>query len=305
MNPDKFTIAEHYIEVGDGHTLYVQDWGNKDAKIPIVFLHGGPGGGVGDRHKQRFVPEQERVIFFDQRGAGKSVPMGSLEHNTTADLVEDIEKIAKQLKLDTFILAGGSWGSTLALAYGLKYPQRVHTMVIDGIFAGTQAETDYLDNGEWRTFFPDIWDKYLEQTPKQWHHNPTAYHHKNMFGSDPVKAKQSAYAYAQVESALLALDDRFTPYDFDEYDPSAITIEAFYLKNGCFMPDQHILKNAHKLTMPIWLVQGRYDMVCPPVTAYSLHKKLPNSQLIWVTAGHGNDRPKYDVIRSLLLQMTS
>lgn len=120
MNPDKYTSREFFLEVGDGHELYVQDWGNKAAETPIFFLHGGPGGGLKDGHKQMFDPEKQHVIFHDQRGCGKSLPHGSLEHNTTADLVNDIEKIAQKLKLDTFILTGGSWGSTLALAYALK-----------------------------------------------------------------------------------------------------------------------------------------------------------------------------------------
>src|SRR4051812_19735118 len=129
MTPDQHTNQELMLAVGDGHELYIQDWGNSTAKTPIINLHGGPGSGSANRYRKYFDPNKQRVIFFDQRGAGKSTPFGSLEHNTTQDLVEDIEKIAQKLELDTFVLAGGSWGSTLALAYGIAYPKRVAGMV--------------------------------------------------------------------------------------------------------------------------------------------------------------------------------
>lgn len=303
MTPDKHTNQEFFLDVGDGHQLYVQDWGKEDAKYPIIFLHGGPGGGVSNKYRQRFVPEAQRIIFFDQRGCGKSLPSGTLENNTTDRLVDDIEKIALRLKLDSFILAGGSWGSTLALAYGIKYPKRVHAMVINGIFTGRKSELAWLDKGRFQTFFPDVWQQYLDRTPEEHHADPSAYHFRRALGSDENVAKESAYAYENVEGALLGLDDRYTPEDFEEYDPSPIKIEIHYLANNCFIPEAYILTNAHKLTMPVWIVQGRYDMVCPPTTAYELHQKLPNSQLIWTIAGHGNDRPNYDVNRTILLQM--
>ncbi len=303
MNPDIFTISEHFVEVGDGHQLYVQDWGNKQAKTPIIFLHGGPGAGLKDRHKQRFIGEKQRLIFIDQRGAGKSLPKGSLVHNTSDALVEDIEKIVDYLKIDKFYITGGSWGSCLALQYGIKYPKRVLGMVLSGIFTGRQSEIDYLDDGGFRLFFPDVWDRYLAKTPKQYHSDPSAYHYKRAFGTDKTASKESAYAYAELEGPLLALDDRYVPENFAEFDPDGTRIEMHFLANKCFIPNGFIQKNATKLTMPIWLVQGRYDTVCPPMTAYELDKLLPSSTLIFTIAGHGNDRPNYEVIRTLLLQL--
>ncbi len=305
MNPDQFTIGEHYIEVGDGHALYVQDWGNNRAKIPILFLHGGPGSGTRDSHKQTFDPTLQRVIFFDQRGAGKSIPKGSLEHNSTDKLIEDVETIVTHLKLNQFIITGGSWGSLLALAYTIKHPKRVKAMVLRGIFTGRKQEIAYVDGGEFKRFFPDAWQSYLDKTPKTYHKSPSKYHYERVFGEDAEAAKASAYAYAELESALLSLDDRHMPIHYEEFDPDPMRIELHYLRHGCFMPDNHIMDNAHKLTMPIWLVQGRYDMVCPPFTAYELHQKLPNSHLIWTTAGHSNDRANYDVTRTILLQMVT
>jgi proline iminopeptidase len=304
MNPDDYTIQELMLDVGDGHQLYVHDWGNKQAKQPIIFLHGGPGSGVKDRYKQNYDPQRHRVVFFDQRGSGKSLPYGSLEQNTTQDLVEDIEKIAIKLKLNTFMLNGGSWGSCLALAYALKYPKRVHSMILRGIFTGSKAEIDWLKNGLFAQFFPDVYAQFLQATPAEHLTDAADYHFKRILGNDWQASTESAIAVGNLESALLSLDDRHIPLTFSEdYDPTFVRIETHYMANNCFMEDRYILENAHKLTMPIWLIQGRYDMVCPPSTAYELHKKIKTSQLIWTLAGHGNDRSTYDVDRTLLLQL--
>lgn len=304
MTPDEHTIQETFIEVGDGHTLYVQEWGNPQG-APIMFLHGGPGVAVKAKHRTALDPTQHRGIFFDQRGCGRSLPYGSLEHNTTADLVEDIEKIAQHFGLTQFVLTGGSWGSCLALAYALTYPKRVRALVLSGIFTGSQREIDYFDKGEFRANFPELWERYLAATPQSHHHSPTKYHYDRVLHGDEQAKRESAYALENMEAALLSLDERFAAGPFSEFDPVGSTIETHYLANGCFMPDRHILDNTHKLTMPVWLVQGRYDFVCPPITAHELHQKLPNSQLIYTVAGHrGGERNTHDVVRALLLQFT-
>lgn len=304
MSPDSYTNQELFIEVGNGHELYVHDWGNKQAKAVIFNIHGGPGSSSKDKHKGQYDPTRQRVIFFDQRGSGRSLPYGSLEHNTTQDLVADITKIADRLKIKTFILRGGSWGSCLSLAYGLQHPERVKAMVLDGIFTGSKTEIDWLDSGLFQTHYPDVWQAYLDRTPKAHHKNPTAYHSKMALTGKDEDSKKSAYAYDCLESAVIQLDDRFVPEPYEEYDPTGAKIEMHYLANGCFMPDRHILDNAHKLSMPIYLIQGRYDMVCPPTTAYQLHQKLPNGELIWTTSGHKSERESWNIIRTLLLELT-
>ena len=304
MTPDEFTNSESFLAVGDGHELYIHDWGNSKVKTPIVLILGGPGSSAQNKHKQLFDPKRERVVFYDQRGCGRSLPFGSLEHNTTQDSVEDIEKIAKHLKLKQFVLTGGSWGCTLALAYAVKYPKRISAMVLNGIFTGSQSEINWLDKGQFRNYFPDIWDQYLAATPKSHQHDPSAYHFKRILGDDSQAVKVSAYAYANLESALIQLDDRYIPIDFADYDPTGTRMEILYLANRCFMPDRYIFNNVSKLTMPIWLVQGRYDMACPPITAYELNQKLPNSQLIWTVSGHKNEREAWNVSRQILLQLT-
>lgn len=306
MQPDSYTIAEHFLDVGGGHTLYIQDWGNKKAKKTIVSLHGGPGSASNDGHKDLFDPTQQRVIFFHQRGCGRSLPYGSLEHNTTKELVEDIEKIARHLKLNAFVVTGGSWGSCLAFAYALKYPKRVEAMVLRGIFTGSKEEIDYLDKGGFRLFYPDVWETYLQRTPEEHHADPSKYHYQNIKSSDDELVKKSSFAYSELEGALLRLDDRHRPQDYETFDDKPMKIELHYLEALCFMPDNYILDNAHRIKTRTWLVQGRYDIVCPPKTAHEMHKRLPNSQLLFSIAGHsGNDRGTFDTAKALLLQLTT
>jgi proline iminopeptidase len=305
MTPDEYTNQEFYLPVGDGHDLYVHDWGKSDAKQPILFLHGGPGGGVHDRYKTTYDPSKQRVIFFSQRGSGQSRPYGELSNNTTDKLVGDIIKILDHLKLDTVVITGGSWGSCLGLVFAIQHPKRVSAMVLRGIYTGTRAENEWLTHGGFRYLFPDVWDRYIKATPEPYKTKPSEYHLKRILGEDVAAATASAYAYGNLENALLSLDDRFIAPTIEDFDMNMTRIEVQYVVNNCFLPDNYIIDNAHKLTMPIWLIQGRYDIVCPPITAYELNKKLPNGNLVWTVAGHGNDRPTYDVHRTLLLQIAS
>lgn len=304
MTPDQHTIQEFFLGVSDGHQLYVHEWGNPKAKNTVIFLHGGPGGQCKDGHRKRFDPARHHVIFFDQRGCGRSLPYGSLQHNTTDELIQDITAIAEYFKCRQFVLAGGSWGSCLALAYALKHPRRVKSMVLNGIFTGSHAECEWLLNGGFRATYPDVWDDFLARTPKEHHRDPAGYHLKRIAGASEQAARQSAYAYLCLEAGIMSLDDRFTPPDPIAFDPAGIKIEIMYLTKNLFMPDRHILANAHKLTMPVWLVQGRYDMDCPPKTAYELHQKLPNSHLIWTIGGHhGSEHETATALRTILLNI--
>jgi proline iminopeptidase len=299
MAPDQFTCSEQMLPVGDGHKLYLQEWGNKAARQTFLFLHGGPGGECNDGHKLLFNGQRDHVIFFDQRGAGKSTPSGSLKSNTTDKLIADIEAILKEFKIETVMLVGGSWGSTLALAYALAHPERVSAMVLRGIFTGSQTEIDHLLKGAFRTFYPDVWEVFMERTPPAHRTNPAAY--LNQCATSGDLAAVAAYAYYEMEGSIISLDDRHRPTDRATFSPNGVRIELSYLQNRCFMPDRYILNNARKLTMPIWLVQGRYDMICPPITAYELHKRLPNSELIFTIAGHSSsDRGTFDTMRSII-----
>ncbi len=306
MTPDEFTIKEKIINTTDEHKLYALQWGKRDAKTVYIFLHGGPGSGCNDGHKDLFDPELHQVIFFDQRGAGKSTPSGSLKSNTTQHLVDDISMIADNFKIKKFVLVGGSWGSTLALAYTIKNPNRVLSLVLRGIFTGSQTEIDFLDNGGAKSFFPEVWQRFKDSVPNEYRNKPADYHTNQILNGNKNEAKKSAYAYSTLEYSLIGLDDRRKPEDFKKFDPSSSIIEVTYMANRCFMEDNYILDNAPKIKQPVWIVQGRYDAICPPINAYNLHQKLPNSSLIWTTAGHsGSDRSNTDATKAILLTLAN
>ncbi|MGC1176525.1 MAG: alpha/beta fold hydrolase [Candidatus Saccharimonadales bacterium] len=304
MTPDEHTNQEFFLDVGDGHQLYVQDWGKKDAKTPIIFLHGGPGSGCNDRHKDLFDPASQRVIFHDQRGAGKSLPYGSIDHNTTQHLVDDIEKLADHLKLTQVIIVGGSWGSCLALVYAIKYQTRVKGMVLSGVVTNTKQELAWFTKGAYQTFFPDVWETYLKRTPKSHHTDPSAYHFKRILGSDKQAMLESARAFMDMDLAIMRLDDRYVPNTDKDFDGINQKIEAHYFSNTCFLPDNYIHQHAPRLSMPIYLINGRYDMICPPQNTYQLHQLLPNSNLIWTISGHRNEHEDWNVIRMTAQQLS-
>lgn len=303
MSPDAHTNEELMLPVGHGHTLYVHDWGNKKAKTVVLFLHGGPGGACRDKHKLPFDPKTQRVIFHDQRGAGRSTPLGKAAHNNTQELAADITKIADHFDIDSFILTGESWGSCLALYYALCVPKRVKALVIGGVFTGSRREIDWIDRGVFRTHFPDAWDRYLELTPRKYRDDPSSYHFPRILGNDPELAKQSAYAYSNLVSSCVQLNDDVTPEPYEDFDPGSITTEVRYMTKRCYLTDRFILKNAHKLKMPAYIVQGRYDFVCPPATAYELSKVMPHVQLIWTVAGHRNEHESTQLKKVLFSQL--
>lgn len=305
MLSDELTNSEFFLSVGDGHKLYVQDWGKQDAQMPIIFLHGGPGGGCDDSHKSYFDGQRQRVIFFDQRGAGQSTPKGSLENNTTQDLVSDILKLLQELNLEKVIIFGRSWGSCLALNFAVRYPEYVQSLVLGGIFLGSKAELKYCDNGDFRIYYPEVWQYLIDQTPPQYQDDPTAYHSARIQGKDQKAAVESGMIINTVVGATIKLDDRLRPIDPETYDLDPIKIERYYIDNNCFIPDNYIIKNASKLTMPVWIVQGRYDMICPPEAAWQLAKALPDAHYISTIAGHsGNDRANLDTLQSITAALT-
>lgn len=303
MTPDVHTIKEHFIDVGDGHTLYVHDWGNPDA-TPIFFLHGGPGSSSKDGRKNLFDPSKQRVIFHDQRGCGRSTPYGSRDNNTTQHLIADISKIADTLEIQQFILNGMSWGSTLALTYAIENPHRVAAIVTGGVFLAMRSDIDWIDNGDVKTFYPELWQELLDSTPESERQHSVAYHQKRALFGTAEAQKESSFVYGRFEYGMGTLDDRPAQLDYETYDPASAQIEIHYLQNNCFIPEGYILDNAAKLTMPIYIIQGRYDMVCPPISAYSLHQKLENSELYFTLEGHIPGHEGWNLTRSLLKRVT-
>jgi proline iminopeptidase len=295
MTPDTFTNEELILEVGDGHSLYVHDWGRKDVETPIIFLHGGPGGGCNDGHKGYFNPEKHRVLFFDQRGSGRSLPYGSVDNNTTLKLAEDITKILEHFKLEKVILFGRSWGSTLALVYAIQNPDRVSAIVTGGVWLGNKAEAALEERTNVsQLFYPEKWVEIdsSQDMLSLW---------KSVLSDDEETGKRAAYSLAQLLCAQLRLDDRGKAPDYATFDPSSLRIEASYKTHDWFLKENYILDNTDKLTMPVWIVQGRYDMVCLPRFAHELHQKLTDSHLIWTQGGHsGGDRENWLATKTVL-----
>lgn len=284
-----------YLQVSKLHKIFYQLGGNPKGK-PVMVLHGGPGAGCGPVYFRFFNPEKFHVVLHDQRGAGKSKPFAELKGNTTQHLVEDIEKLRKFLKLGPVILFGGSWGSTLALAYAETYPQNVKGMILRGIYTGTKKELDHFYHGGTALYFPGNYKKLTALIEHPEKKNLPAQLLEKLQSPDPAIRKQYALAWAVYEGKITQLEvsDREMEGFFKNWDPYAFSlIENYYMANDCFLKEGQLLRNAGKLAdIPIIMVNGRYDVVCPPITAYKLHKKLPKSKLIIVEkAGHSGIDP--------------
>jgi proline iminopeptidase len=284
------------LEVGDGHVLYFEESGNRDGK-PVVFLHGGPGGGCSPKMRQFFNPEWYRIVLFDQRGSGKSRPHASIEANTTWDLVDDIELLRRYLEIDRWQVFGGSWGSTLALAYAETYPDSVTELVLRGIFLLRRKEEDWFyQQGGASEIFPDHWQGFLEPIPEHERHDLLRAYHKRLTSEDPHVRLRAAKAWSVWEgstSTLLPNAEITKTFEADEMALAMARIECHYFVNDGFMEENHLLNNVHKIRhIPGVIVQGRYDIVCPAVSAFDLARAWPEAQLCIVPdAGHAAFEP--------------
>lgn len=299
MTDDKFTNQNFTLDVGDGHKLHVVDWGNQQAKTPFIFLHGGPGGSVEDRHKLPFDPVKHRVIFFDQRGCGKSTPYGLLKNNTTEDLINDITKIADHLKITKFHLYGYSWGSTLALCYTIQHPEKIQTLVIGGVYGGANDFSEMLDR--FKTFFPEVYANVLADTPKEYHKNLTKYLQTTALKGTPKEKKRACHAIGTTEFTIANYDsDTCSPGPYEDFDPIPTQIETHYISNNCFLPEEnYILNHVTEIKCPVYIVQGRSDLVCPPEFAYQISQKLPHAQLFWANSNHHKERELNSIFRTI------
>ena len=249
------------------HHIYFEETGNPDG-IPVMFLHGGPGAGCAPAHRRLFDPHRYRVILLDQRGCGRSEPFASINQNTTQDLIGDIEGLRQHLDIPNFILFGGSWGSTLALAYGAAYPDRCLGFVLRGVFLGTRAEIDWFlyDMGR---FFPEAYDRFIRPIPPSERDNLLAAYYQRLTSPSKTIACQAAQSWAAYENscATLAAVSR----DAGDSALSLALLEAHYFTHDCFLPENHIMDNLNRLNhLPAIVVQGRHDVICPPFTAYRL-----------------------------------
>ncbi|SEP59694.1 proline iminopeptidase [Loktanella sp. DSM 29012] len=282
------------LDVGDGHTVYVEQCGNP-AGIPVVVLHGGPGGGCSPAMRRYFNPEHYRVILFDQRGCGRSRPHAAVSNNTTWHLVRDIELIRETLKIDRWIVFGGSWGATLSLIYAQTHPDRAAALAIRGVFLMTQPELDWFYGGGAGRFWPDLWDRFTKLIPEDEHGDLIAAYHKRLFSGDMMQEIKYARAWAAWENALAAIDsDGVTGESPADYARAFSRLENHYFQNqGWLDDDTAILNRMDRLAqIPGVIVQGRYDMICPPISGYRLSQAWPMSTLKLVgRAGHALSEP--------------
>jgi proline iminopeptidase len=289
--------SEFFLQVDDVHKLNVQTYGNPEG-VPVVFLHGGPGGGITPDYRKFFDPNKFHVVFFDQRGCGKSEPFASLENNTTWDLVSDIEKIREHLEIDSWYVFGGSWGSTLALTYAIEHTERVNGLILRGIFMCRPEEIKWFYQQGASNLFPDTWETYKNVIPEAERTDFVSAYYKRLTSDDETIRNEAAKAWSQWEAATSHL--RVDKEHIDAFeDPAAFLpfarIECHYFTNNAFFnSDSHILDHAEKLKdVPTWITHGRYDVVCPAKNAHDLKQKMPHAVLnIEPTSGHSIFEPE-------------
>ena len=293
--PELKPYATHRLKVSALHELHIEEAGNS-LGIPVVFVHGGPGGGTDGSSRRFFDPDIYHIIVFDQRGAGRSTPHAELEDNNTQALVQDMEAIREFLQLDKWMLFGGSWGSTLSLVYAQTYPERVMAMVLRGIFLCRDIDLQWFYQDGASRLFPDFWDDYYQHIPEAERHDMIAAYHRRLTGADEIARMGAAKAWSLWEGCCSTL--RVNPNVVDRFsDPhfamALARIEAHYFVNNTFLEKDQILNNADKLHgIPGIIVHGRYDVVCPLDNATALHKRWPDSELYIIRdAGHSASEP--------------
>ncbi|WP_316013690.1 prolyl aminopeptidase [Roseobacter sp. HKCCA0434] len=293
LYPPREPSAQLVLEVGDGHRLYVEQSGRDDG-VPVVVLHGGPGGGCSPAMRRFFDPDHYRAVLFDQRGCGRSAPHASVDDNTTHHLIADIERIREHLGIESWYVFGGSWGATLALLYAQAHPMRVRGLILRGVFLMTQGELDWFYNGGAGRFWPEEWERFCALIPQAERDDMIAAYRRRLFGADRAEQVRYARAWAAWESNLAVLESHGrSSGGAGEYARAFSRIENHYFTNLGWIEEGQILRDVPRLKgIPGYIVQGRYDMVCPPMSAWNLHRAWADSDLRMVTtAGHALSEP--------------
>ncbi len=283
MISKNFVYDSGYISVDDVHEIYYEQYGNPNGK-PILFLHGGPGSGCSIFQRKFFDEKTHRVVFIDQRGAGKSKPYSETNKNTTNDLLNDIEKIRLILKIEKWIIFGGSWGSTLGILYGINFPQHCLGFVLRGIFLGTLSEINWFLYGM-KKFFPESYSKFIHDIPMTERNNILGWYYDRLHSKDREKAYRAASKWSEYESSCSTL--KYEDRSNSSYDSLAIAkIESHYFINQCFLEDNFILKNIKNIkNIPSIIIQGRHDVICPPFNALKLLLVWDKSKIYIVEDG--------------------
>jgi proline iminopeptidase len=297
---DLYPAIEPYnqgkLKVSDLHTIHYEESGNPQGK-PVIFLHGGPGGGIVPMYRQYFDPQQWRIVIFDQRGCGQSTPYAELRENTTWDLVQDIEQLRQKLQIDKWVVFGGSWGSTLALAYAQTHPERCKGLILRGIFLLRSSEIRWFYQAGANHLYPDAWQEYLKPIPLEERDDLLSAYHKRLTSENPEIRLEAARAWSVWEASTsklipsLASQESFARSEFAE---AFARIECHYFVNrGFFERDNQLLENIERIRhLPGIIVQGRYDVVCPMISAWELHQAWQSAEFMVIDdAGHSVSEP--------------
>ena len=290
LHPQIEPFEQNHLKSGNLHEIYYEICGNPIGK-PVVFLHGGPGSGCNPTQRRFFDPAHYRIILIDQRGCGRSKPLGEVEQNTTSDLIADIEAIRTTLEIDKWLVFGGSWGSTLALAYAIQHPTKVTGLILRGIFLSRPSELDWF-LGQVKTFFPEPWNKLCNYLPSSERDNPLMAYEKLIFSDDSNISIPAAIHWNNYESSIMSLLPRATTTNTEvngDVELARARVQIHYIKNLCFVGTLDLLTHAKaKLShIPTQIIQGRYDMVCPPISAWELKNVMPHADFqIIEDAGH-------------------
>ena len=291
LYPEIDPYNQFNLKVSDLHTIHIEESGNPNGK-PVIFLHGGPGGGIEPIYRQYFDPEKWRIIIFDQRGCGKSTPHAELAENTTWELVDDIEKIREYLGIEKWVVFGGSWGSTLSLSYAITHPERCKALVLRGIFMIRNKEIDWFYQEGASNIYPDAWEQYVKPIPEDERHDMVAAYYKRLTSNDDAVRIEAAKAWSIWEastSKLIQSDDYLHQFEDAKVAEAFARIECHYFTHGGFFKSENwLLENVDKIRhIPTVIVQGRYDVVCPMVSAWELHRAFPEADFeIVQDAGH-------------------
>ena len=282
------------LNLGGRHRMYFEESGNPHG-VPVLFLHGGPGAGAAPAHRRFFDPAHYRIVIFDQRGAGRSTPLGELADNTTPLLIADIEKLREMLGIEAWLVFGGSWGSTLALAYAEAHPQRCTGLILRGIFLCRKSEIDWFLYGL-RNIFPEAWQAFAGPIPEAERGNLLEAYHRRLTDPDPAVHMPAARAWGTYEgscSTLLPSPETVAYFAGDVVALGLARIEAHYFRNDIFLPENSLLDNVQRIRhIPAVIVQGRYDAVCPIVFADDLHRAWPEAEYhVIPDAGHSAWEP--------------
>ena len=294
LHPSIEPFDQRMLEVGQGHKVYMEQCGNPNG-IPVVVLHGGPGGGCSPAMRRYFDPKVYRVILFDQRGCGRSRPHASVDDNTTWHLVADIEKIRQKLNISDWMVFGGSWGATLALIYAQTHPDRVRHLILRGVFLMTQSELDWFYGGGAGKFWPETWARFVSLIPDAERSYMITAYHKRLFSGDLATETRYSRAWSAWENALASIHSNGnTGESHGHYARAFARLENHYFHNAGFLKfDGQILANMGRIShIPGIIVQGRYDMICPPTSAWKISKLWPSCKLMMIrNAGHALSEP--------------